>query len=373
MIKKIFFVGIFIFIVLIVVAFVTTEGFATLGSAPQAKLFVDKADANHYRDSRFHNPGEKVMRQHRFFSVLTKFLLAPKGQREPLSPLPIEPVNSKALKQSAKNDVRITWLGHAALLIEIDGFRLLTDPVFSKRASPMQWMGPARFHPVPIDIDAIPMLDAIIISHDHYDHLDYHTIKRLAPKTHRFFVPLGVASHLISWGIEPSKIVERDWWQKGNLDGVISLIAKPAQHFSGRSIFDRNKTLWTSWVIMSKQHRIYFSGDTGMFDAFKEIGERYGPFDFTLLHVGAYADEWPEMHMNPEQAVQAHLQLKGKVFVPIHWGTFNLAFHNWNEPAERLYKVARDKKLNFVIPKAGQHIFNSDLQPVKTWWRTAGK
>ncbi len=353
---------------------ISSEGLATFGQTPDEEIIARKVLKSEFKLGRFVNQ-EPIMSTHsigRFFEILAKFYSRPAGKGEPDKVLPIEVIPEHRFSNPATKDFRLTWLGHSAILIEIEGYRILTDPNFSERASPFQWAGPKRFHPVPIAPDKLPELDAIIISHDHYDHLDYHTIQKLISKTKHFFVPLGVGDHLISWGVDKSKITELDWWQEAKLDNTITLAATPAQHFSGRGLFSRNTTLWASWVILGKRNKIYFSGDTGMFDSFKDIGKRYGPFDYTLMHVGAYSDEWPKVHMNPEEAVQAHIDIGGKVFVPIHWGTFRLAFHDWNDPAERLFNEANRKKLTYVIPIAGQSFHNPDLPPVETWWRDAG-
>lgn len=361
-------------IALLLLTVISSEGLATFGQTPDEELVGQKVLRSEYRLGRFVNQ-EPVMSKHnigRFFEILGKFYGRSAGKSEPEKVLPIEKIPDNRFEGMATKDVRITWLGHSSILIEIEGYRILTDPVFSKRASPFQWVGPKRFHPVPIATEKLPVLDAIILSHDHYDHLDYHTIRKLAPTTKHFYVPLGVSDHLVSWGVDRRKITELDWWQEAKLDDTITLAATPAQHFSGRGLFSRNTTLWASWAILGKKNRIYFSGDTGMFDSFKDIGKRYGPFDYTLMHVGAYSDEWPKVHMNPEEAIQAHIDIGGKVFVPIHWGTFRLAFHDWNDPAERLFIEANRKKLTYVIPIAGQSFHNPKLPPVKTWWRRAG-
>ena len=310
-----------------------------------------------------------VRPSHSMFEIGRRFFFDDIDNREPKSVLPVINMDPAQFKHPPPSDIRITWMGHSTLLIEMGPYRLLTDPVFSERTSPVQWIGPKRFHPPPIAIKDLPELDAIIISHDHYDHLDYDSITELAPKTGKFFTPIGVGQRLIDWGIEPDKVIELDWWQEAQLNTEIKLAATPAQHFSGRTLLDRNETLWASWAIIGDKHRIYFSGDTGMFDLFKAIGDRYGPFDFTLMHVGAYADEWAKVHMNPEEAVEAHKMLRGKVFLPIHWGTFRLAFHPWKEPAERLYVKSIAEQLAFYIPKAGEYVSSPLLPEQTTWWR----
>jgi len=362
---------------LFVLGLISSDGLASFGGTPSEPELGKKAGKSRFYAGRFHNLGgqEPEINRHgigRFFQVAAKFYSRPKGKTEPGKNLPIDAITDQRFATPPEGGIRITWLGHASILVEIDGYRILTDPHFSDRASPFRWAGPKRFQPVPIAIDQLPTLDAVIISHDHYDHLDYDTIRKIAPKVKHFYTPLGVGSHLRSWGIEEDKITELDWWQEAKLDNSITFAPTPAQHFSGRGLFKRNKTLWASWVILGKQHRVYFSGDSGMFNGFKEIGERYGPFDYTLMHIGAYSDEWPTVHMTPEEAVQAHIDLRGRVFVPIHWGTFRLAFHDWSEPAERLYTEANKKHLQYVVPLAGQSFHNPNLPPVKTWWREVG-
>lgn len=354
------------FIGLTVVA--SSEMLSTFGSTVDPVIMSGSSKSSYFENGKFHNK-QKTARKHKnFFKILKKFYASPAGKREPKNPLPVQTINP-AMFQQNPDDLRITWLGHSSMMIETVGYKILTDPVFSERASPFKWIGPKRFHPAPVSIDDLPEIDVIVISHDHYDHLDYQSIKELAPKTKKFVVPLGVGEHLIEWGISDKKIIERDWWQQARIDGNLSLIATPAQHFSGRGLLNRNTTLWSSWVIKNEKHRIYFSGDTGMFDEFKKIGDKYGPFDATLLHVGAYSENWPAVHMTPEEAVQAHKDLKGKFFIPIHWGTFSLAFHGWDEPAERLMKSAISEKLKYAIPLPGQTISQFITSPIITWWR----
>ncbi len=266
-----------------------------------------------------------------------------------------------------ESGLRITWLGHSTMIIEIDGYRVLTDPVWGERCSPSTWFGPRRFHAPPLALDALPKIDAVIISHDHYDHLDTPTIKALAKTDIPFLAPLGVGAHLEHWGVKPEKITELDWWQSHSFEGL-KLTATPARHFSGRGVGDRNQTLWASWVVQTEQHKVYFSGDTGMFPGFKEIGDRMGPFDVTMIEVGAYHSLWADVHLGPEQAVAAHRMLRGKLMLPIHWGTFNLALHGWTEPAQRLEEAVKRVGVELFIPQQGQSFEPSALPPQKRWW-----
>jgi L-ascorbate metabolism protein UlaG (beta-lactamase superfamily) len=274
------------------------------------------------------------------------------------------------------DELAVTWLGHATVLIELDGRRVLVDPVFSDRVSPSGLLGPKRMHPVPIGIDELPPLDAVIISHDHYDHLDLETVRGLV--THGdapFVVPLGVGAHLRAWGVPDERVVELDWGGRVRVR-ELSITCTEARHFSGRGLA-RDRTLWASWVITGPQHGVFFGGDTGYTPAFNEIGARYGPFNLTLLPIGAYADNWPDIHLNPEDAVRAHCDLGGGLLVPIHWGTFNLGFHPWDEPVRRLLAAAaRDTEYGtrITVPMPGERFTALDPPPAeRDWWAGAAR
>jgi L-ascorbate metabolism protein UlaG (beta-lactamase superfamily) len=287
----------------------------------------------------------------------------------------LEPTQTLKFKSDATfhsplsdNGLRIVWIGHSTLLIEIDGKRFLTDPVWSKRATPVRPFGPVRFFDPPIALEDIPKIDGIIISHDHFDHLDCATIQKLGKTGVTFYAPLGVGQHLEAWGISNDRIKEMDWWDKAFVGKGHSLVATPARHFSGRSLFRRNRTLWCSWVIKGSTHRVFFGGDGGMWPGFKAIGDKYGPFDISFVQIGAYNSDWKNIHMFPEEAVQAHLDLKGNVLVPIHWGTFNLAFHTWTEPVERLLTSAKENNIRLSLPEPGQSIKFPETSINSYWW-----
>jgi L-ascorbate metabolism protein UlaG (beta-lactamase superfamily) len=259
----------------------------------------------------------------------------------------------------------VTWLGHASVLIELDGRWILADPVWGDRVSPSPTVGPSRLHPVPMTVQALPDLDAVIISHDHYDHLDLPTIRDLvAGQDAPFFVPTGVGAHLRRWGVPEDRIVELDW-DGSAVVGNITLTCTEARHFSGRGL-KRNTTLWSSWALAGPQHRIYFGGDTGYTPAFAEIGARLGPFDLTVLPIGAYGDQWPDIHMTPEQAWRSHGDLGGGVMIPIHWATFDLALHSWSEPIERLLAVADSGKV--AVPRPGGRVVVAEPFVLNRWW-----
>jgi len=293
-----------------------------------------------------------------------------RAEREPPGPLPSVPVDPAVLRGPAASGLRVTWLGHSTLLIEIGGLRVLTDPVWSERASPVSFGGPKRFQPVPVALDAIPLPDVVVISHDHYDHLDRATVQALAERGARFVTALGVGAHLEGWGVAPTQVTELDWWEEVSPAAGLAIRALPAQHFSGRGMFDRNKTLWASWSIDAGGHRLYFGGDGG-FDGegFAEIGERCGPFDMTLLEIGAFDPAWATVHLGPEKALEAHRLLQGRVLLPIHWGTFNLGLHAWDAPAEELLVAARGKDVRLALPKLGASVVSGEALPAEPWWR----
>jgi L-ascorbate metabolism protein UlaG (beta-lactamase superfamily) len=263
--------------------------------------------------------------------------------------------------------LRITWIGHSSLLIETDGKRILTDPVWGQRASFSAIIGPKRFFPAPLQLDQLPELDAILLSHDHYDHLDHPTIKKLAHTDTPIYCSLGVGDIIEKWGIKKSRITEMDWTDEVTIGGDTTITATPARHFSGRGITNRNHTLWSSFVIKGPVHTIFFGADSGWFPGFKEIGDKFGPFDLTMLEIGAYGEGWPDIHMGPEHATEAHLALKGKIMMPIHWGTFNLALHAWKEPVELLEEFAKEKHITLFIPQPGlpTEVKSYDSK----WWR----
>jgi L-ascorbate metabolism protein UlaG (beta-lactamase superfamily) len=263
--------------------------------------------------------------------------------------------------------LRITWLGHSGLIIEIDGKRILTDPVF-RRASPFQFVGPKRFFPTPITVKQMPKLDAIIISHDHYDHLDDKTIIALAKKGTPIYTSLGVGAILQKWGIPKAQITELNWWQETDLGDGFKLTSAPARHFAGRSMFNRNETLWASFAIKGPVHNVYYGADSGLHPLFTEIGERLGPFDLTMLEIGASDELWRDIHMGPDFATDAHLMLKGKVMMPIHWGTFNLAFHTWTQPVERVIECAEEKHIELLLPAPGQTYTFNGKGYINKWW-----
>ncbi len=295
------------------------------------------------------------------------------GQRSPPAPLPSEsPLATWA--RPAETGLRVTWLGHSTLLLELDGVRILTDPVWGARASPASFAGPRRFHPAPVRLADLPPLDAVLVSHDHYDHLCVQTIAQLAARDVPFITALGVGAHLEAWGVKPERITELDWWEQAVLPGgKLGFTATPAQHFSGRGLGGRNRTLWASWVLQSDKHRVFFSGDTGLTPEFQEIRQRHGPFDLVMLEIGAFHPSWGDIHLGPENALAAHAMLGGGTLLPVHWGTFNLALHDWNEPAETLFGLAQAQGVRLLTPLLGAATEPSRVEAPAPWWRTVGQ
>jgi len=304
--------------------------------------------------------------------TLTEFFYG--GERRvPESALPsVDP--RPVWARRSDTDLRATWLGHSTVLLEIDGARVLTDPVWGPRASPWSFAGPKRFQPVPISLREMPTVDVIVISHDHYDHLDYPTIRALANIDVPFVTSLGVGAHLEAWGIAAERITELDWWESHQLPkNGLTITAAPSQHFSGRGLKDRNATLWSSFVLRSDKHKVFFSGDTGLTTEYRAIKERLGPFDLVMLEVGAFHPAWGDIHLGPKNALEALALLGGGAFLPVHWGTFALAMHAWDEPPEQLLELATKAGTHLLMPRIGEPIEPTHVEKVSPWWRVANE
>lgn len=268
--------------------------------------------------------------------------------------------------------LRATWLGHSTVLLEIDGAAVLTDPVWGPRASPLRLLGPRRFQPVPVALAELPPLTAIVISHDHYDHLDYPTILELRRGDVPIVTSLGVGAHLQAWGVDPQRIVELDWWESWEAPRIgLRVTAAPAQHFSGRGLRDRNATLWSSMVMQTERHRVFFSGDTGLTTEYAAIAQRLGPFDLVLLEIGAFHPSWGHIHLGPEHALEAWRMLGGGALLPVHWGTFALGVHDWDQPIESIYLHAPALGVPLLLPRLGEALEPAHEHRLQPWWRAA--
>ncbi|MCO1653502.1 MBL fold metallo-hydrolase [Pseudonocardia sp. S2-4] len=285
----------------------------------------------------------------------------------PARPVPL----AAAVGPGPAGELAATWFGHSSVLVEVDGHRVLADPMWGERASPSGRIGPRRLHPAPMRLADLPPVDAVVISHDHYDHLDLPTVRTLTRLTGApFVVPLGVGAHLRRWGVPDSRVVELDWGGAVTLPGAaggLTITCVEARHFSGRGLV-RNTTQWSSWALAGSRHRVFFGGDTGFHGALAGIGDRLGPFDLTLLPIGAYSDLWPDIHMTPEEAVAAHRALRGGLLVPIHWATFDLGFHTWSEPVERVRRAAAEAGVGLGLPRPGQRLDATAPPADSDWW-----
>lgn len=355
--------------------FITTALLAScsgFGDNPAEQKLADLRHTPRYGEEGFENPnGARTEFKRGDLKNLRKRRRANRGLTEPNDTL--TPWNAATEAIAPKQEgVTFTWYGHATVLVELDGFKVLTDPIWSERCSPFSWIGPQRYVAPPVALSDLPDLDAVIISHDHYDHLDEATVRALDERGVTFYVPLGVGSHLERWGV--TRYEELDWWQHAVIrheDGSqLRLQATPAQHFSGRGALDRDKTLWASWAILGPEHRVWFGGDTGYFaGVFEEMGKLLGPFDLTIVPIGAYDLLWPEIHLDPEEAITTHRVMRGEAMLPIHWGTFNLAVHPWAEPIERALAEAKVHDVKLYTPRHGQSLTTLDAPVANPWWR----
>ncbi|MEU3250549.1 MBL fold metallo-hydrolase [Streptomyces sp. NPDC006997] len=363
---------------------------AAFGADPSGERMARIRRSPHFEDGVFQNPGPPTRTRPSGSAVEFAKIFFDKDERARRSPRGGVPVHATTFADIARppaSGLRLTWMGHSSVLAEIDGRRVLFDPVWGQRCSPFPFAGPRRLHPAPLPLAALGPVDVVVISHDHYDHLDLPTIRALAGTDTVFAVPLGVGAHLEHWGVSADRVRELDWHEETKV-GPLTLTATPARHFCGRGLRNTQHTLWASWVVAGERHRIYHSGDTGYFDGFQDIGAAHGPFDATMIQIGAYSDywprdraadegpepgSWPDIHMNPAQGVQSHLDLQqgqpGGVLLPIHWGTFNLSLHPWAEPGEWTLAAAEAVGQAVAVPVPGQPFEPGGDLPVRPWWR----
>jgi L-ascorbate metabolism protein UlaG (beta-lactamase superfamily) len=339
----------------------------SFGGSPEGKRLERIAKSPHYANGSFQNlsPTPMMAEDASYIGVTLSYLT--KSDTEPPTALPSV---KRDLATVVSTQPTITWFGHSSLLLQVQGNNILIDPVFSERGSPVQWAGNKSYAGTFVySLADLPPIDYVIISHDHYDHLDYNTIKQLAGKVKHVFAPLGVGAHLVLWGVPEANISEFDWWESGQITPDIKLIATPARHFSGRGL-TTNKTLWTSYALLTNTHRIYIGGDSGYDTFFKTIGDKYGPFDIAFVESGQYDKDWPHIHLMPEETVQAALDLKAKTLLPIHWGRFTLGRHRWDEPIRRVVKAAEERSLRITTPMIGEAVILDSVYPSKRWWES---
>lgn len=335
-------------------------------SDEKAEAYSRAAD---FRDGIFYNASDMQMDMTftKGLSVMRDFMTA--KNREPGHPIPAQPYPVKEIHANDGKPDQLVWLGHSAVFMRLNGKAILVDPMMGEKPSPIKWFGSKRFNPqLPFEAEDLPYVDIILLTHDHYDHLDHSSVLKLKEKTKTFLVPLGVAAHLEKWGVDSHKIREFAWWQGTTIDDIKMTFA-PAQHFSGRGLNNRFSTLWGSWIIQTKNRNIYFSGDSGYANHFKEIGEKFGPFDFAMLECGQYDDRWKDVHMMPEETFLAAKDLGAQTLMPIHWGAFTLAVHPWDDPPKRLVKASDESNAQPLIPEIGQPVIFDNLPETQKWWQ----
>lgn len=338
------------------------------GGKPTKEQQLQYATTDHYEDGKFVNqiPSEMEVGLKDFPSLIYKqFKSDP--DRQPSTKFDVQHIDSMDIELKPDSITRLTWFGHSAFLLEIAGKKILLDPMFGDVPAPHPWLGKSRYsNGLPIEIEKLPKIDAIIMSHDHYDHLDYGSIMKLKEKTEQFYMPLGVGAHFRAWGVEESRIHELDWWQDITLDSL-KFTCTPARHFSGRG-FTRANTLWSSWVIQSPDKNIYFSGDSGYGPHFKAIGDKFGSFDFAMMECGQYNEKWEAIHMMPEQTIQAAIDVNAKITQPIHWGAFTLSLHSWTDPIVRASEAAAQRGVTLCTPAIGEPVLIGQSYPSSKWW-----
>ena len=358
-------------IITIVIAYIVfTNFYPSFGGNASKEKQQTYQESAQFREGKFHNvlPVPKKQSFSETMKIAYVFLTKKVENGRPKNDLKVLQYDSLQLA-NYNGKARMIWFGHSSFLLQIKGKNIFIDPMFGKVAAPLPLLGANRFNEqFPIEIDNLPTIDAVILSHDHYDHLDYESILKIKDKTEHFYTPLGVGIHLEEWGVSPSTITEMDWWQEIKLDDLM-FVCTPAQHFSGRSFSNGQSTLWSSWVIQSEEDNIYFSGDSGYSTHFKSIGEKYGPFDLALMECGQYNEMWSDIHMMPEETAQAGIDVKADKIMPIHWAGFKLALHEWTDPIKRLSSKAKELNIKVVTPKIGDEILVKDsTQKFSEWW-----
>ncbi|RYZ40570.1 MAG: MBL fold metallo-hydrolase, partial [Myxococcaceae bacterium] len=343
---------------LLVVVF---DGWEAFGEGAQGARRERMEKSPQWKDGGFVNPQPII----NHFEETLAALFDSSPDSAPQTPLTVPSIDPKRFATPPPGGLRVTWLGHSSTLVEVDGHRVLTDPLWGERTSPLGWIGPKRWFPAPIALGDLPPIDAVVISHDHYDHLDFATIRAMKDWNTTFVVPLGIGAHLEYWGVPAARIVELDWWERTRVKGL-DIVCTPARHASGRFL-QQNKTLWAGWALVGDKHRVYYSGDTGLFPAMEEIGAKLGPFDMTMIETGQYGAGWPDWHLGPEQAVLAHRLVRGRLMLPVHWGLVTLAAHSWTEPMERSLVAGKQDGVSITSPRLGQD-FLVQAPPTERWW-----
>ncbi|QKZ13159.1 MBL fold metallo-hydrolase [Spirosoma sp. KUDC1026] len=362
--KRLLATTVLIVALLAVLAFLVMQ-LSTFGANPSGERLERIKRSPNYKNGSFQNlsPTAVIAENTSYWQTARDFFNKPKDNVPP-APLPSVKTDLKALPD---NKTTVVWFGHSSYLIKSKGTTILADPVFSGNASPVSFFGSAYPGSNVYDVASMPTIDMLVLSHDHYDHLDFATIVKLIPKVKMFYTGLGVGAHLQRWGVPADRIVEFDWWDTQQLSPDIELTATPARHFSGRSLA-RGKTLWTSYVLNLHGDKLFLGGDSGYDTHFRKIGDKFGPFDLAILECGQYGEGWPDIHMFPEQTAQAALDLRAKALLPVHWAKFSLANHSWNEPVQRLLASEAAQGLDITTPRIGEPIIIGAANPKAAWW-----
>jgi L-ascorbate metabolism protein UlaG (beta-lactamase superfamily) len=300
--------------------------------------------------------------------LIYKQFIEKKG-KTPKKPLSIHDFDIQKFNEN-DSDFKFIWYGHSVLLLKVSGLTILIDPMFGPNAAPISPFPVKRFSENTLDlIDDLPNIDIVLLTHDHYDHLDYQSIQKLIPKVKHYYTAIGVGRHLLKWGINREQITEFDWWDNKIIDSL-NITFTPTRHFSGRGLKDRAKSLWGGWALKSETKNIWFSGDGGYGNHFKEVGDKLGPFDFGFMECGQYNENWHQIHMFPKESIQAAIDAKVNSIMPVHWGAFSLAQHSWKEPVEEFIKESNNKNLHYIVPSKGEIIDLNKVYDTKFWWRT---
>jgi L-ascorbate metabolism protein UlaG (beta-lactamase superfamily) len=369
--KKVMITTLIVIGLLAILFFAFTIFYPSFGGNSTKKQQLVYEQSSQFNNGKFRNtnPVPKDLSFTETLSLAYKFFTTKVPNGRPKIDLKAQKIDSINIANYSGR-ARMIWFGHSSFLLQIDGKNILIDPMFGNVPAPHPLLGENRFNKeFPLEIEKLPQIDAVIYSHDHYDHLDYESVLKIKDKTNHFYTPLGVGNHLQAWGISNAKITEMDWWQEAEFE-TIKLVCTPAQHFSGRNINNSQSTLWSSWIITSENENIYFSGDSGYAPHFKEIGEKYGPFDLALMECGQYNQMWPDIHMMPEETAQAGIDVRANKIMPIHWAGFKLALHDWKDPIVRVKAKADELNIKVITPQIGQEIIVKDsITTYLNWWK----
>lgn len=369
--KKVMITTLIVIGLLAILFFAFTIFYPSFGGNSTKKQQLVYEQSSQFNNGKFRNtnPVPKDLSFTETLSLAYKFFTTKVPNGRPKIDLKAQKIDSINIANYS-GQARMIWFGHSSFLLQIDGKNILIDPMFGNVPAPHPLLGENRFNKeFPLEIEKLPQIDAVIYSHDHYDHLDYESVLKIKDKTNHFYTPLGVGNHLQAWGIPDAKITEMDWWQEAEFE-TLKFVCTPAQHFSGRNINNSQSTLWSSWVITSENENIYFSGDSGYAPHFKEIGDKYGPFDLALMECGQYNQLWSDIHMMPEETAQAGIDVKAKKIMPIHWAGFKLALHDWKDPIVRVKAKADELNIKVITPQIGQEIIVKDsVTTYLNWWK----